>query len=213
MPYAERLQVVWLRAPSGYTEDVAVITMHFSTPSDGPLGNTVRASVETAFNTFMSTTNASQGNYATLSQYRWYDQQVWPVLSPLLRVQAASAFLGAVAAPAIPQQSCSVTLETAHRVRWGRWYVPAYCPTLTAQGRYTTTKVDQLATAAATFVQSAKTAGALPVVWSPKGGKGPPAFAPGTYEPVTGVRVDDIPEVIRSRRWQGSPYRKLVAIT
>lgn len=211
----ERLQVTFERKLPGVIEDVAVITMHFQSVSAGLLDNTIRAAVEAAFGTFWTAYKPYPPTYVELSSYRWYDQQVWPVLSPLLRFTDITNVPATGAAPnGIPQAAQSITLETNFRTRWGRFYLPG--PT-TAQwnsttGRLTTAFVDNTAAAAKTFLDSCKTAGAYPKTWSPAGGKGPPQFFPGDVTSVIGVRCDDINDIIRSRRWQASPYIKHLAL-
>lgn len=217
MATCERLQVTFERKPgAGYTEDVAVCTMHFQSVAAGLLTDTIRSAVESAFGTLWATYKASVAPLVELSSYRWYDQQVWPILSPLLRSNDITNVPGTnAAAPAIPQAAMSITLETNYRKRWGRFYLPGQNPQkwTSGTGRLITSEVDSIVTLAAAFIQSAKTAGAYPKVWSPKGGVGPPAYVAGDVTSVINVRGDDIVDIVRRRRWQSAPYHKVIAIT
>lgn len=215
MAYAERLQVKFERKPAGYLEDVAVITSHWTNNADAALTNTQRAAVETAFGTLWTTWKTMVHPYVELAEYRWYDQQVYPTLSPLLRATDIANVAGASGASSgmPPQVACSITLETDYRKRWGRMYLPITSSGVTAtNGRLTSANVDTLAAAAKTFFDSATTGGAYPKVWSPKGGVGPPAFAAGDILSVRSIRVDDVLDIVRRRRWQAGPYRKILAL-
>lgn len=214
MPY-ERLQIKFSRTPAGYQEDPAVITMHFTSATTGLLNDTIRQACETAFVTWWTGYKTTVPPYTVLDEFRWYDQQVWPTPSPLLRVSDITNAPGTAPENAPPPQlAVSVTLQTSSRARWGRFYMPG----LTSQsytnpsGRLLTTRVDAIASGAKTFLDACKTAGAIPNVWSPRGGTGPPAFAAGTALPVSALRVDDIMDIVRSRRWQSNPYRSILSL-
>ena len=211
MAYAERFQVKFERAPTGYAEDVDVLTIHFRQATGIGLDATIRANVQTAFGTFWSSYKTRVHDFVALTEYRWYDQRVHPTLSPLIQSTAVTPVPGtASASQALPPQiATSVTLMNDVRRRWGRFYLPFTNPSdLTALGRMDTSDVDAICDLALTFLQAADSAGAVPVVWSPRGGVGPPTFAAGDLLDVTKVRVDDILDVVRSRRWQSLPYRK-----
>lgn len=211
----ERLQIEFKREVATYTEDDAVITMHFASLADGLLNDTIRQAVEARFITFW---NAVKGAFPTSTKvdaFRWYDQQVWPTLSPLLRSSDITDSAGTNSnAPLPPQIATSVTLETERRARWGRFYLPSTSSdTLNlGTGRLTVSTVDSIAQSATTFIQGARTDGAKMYVWSPRGGKGPPAFSAGDGLLVLRVRVDDIFDVVRRRRWQSAPYRKILPV-
>jgi hypothetical protein len=215
MAYAERLQVKFERAPSGFSEDVDVVTLHFRQLTGVGLDSVIREDVEDAFGTFWASWKTKCHSWLSLSEYRWYDQLVWPTPSPVIRVTDVTNVPGTSTATSAmpPQVATTVTLETQYRKRWGRFFLP--CTTNIATdntGRMDTGVVDSLATAAKTFLDACVTAGAQPVVWSPRGGVGPPAFAAGDLLDVTGIRVDSIMDTMRKRRWQSLPYRKILAL-
>lgn len=211
----ERLQVTFARTIAGYTEDPAVITIHFQSATGTLLTDPIRQAVEGHFQTFWGAFSSRMPAVHALDQYRWYDQQVWPTKSPLLRANDIVNVPGTATASQFPPQlSISCTLATATRARWGRFYMPPLTngELASTNGRLITSVVDTLATALQTFLQAAKTAGAVPVVWSPRGGAGPPAFSAGATLPVTSCRIDDIYDIVRSRRWQSGPYRKILPV-
>lgn len=211
-----RLQVTYLRTPAQHEEDVAVTTHHFSDAAGGLLGTTEMATVEAAYGTFWNTVKVKVPPYVVPAEFRWYDQQVWPTPSPLLRVTSAPLTPGTALGTVLPPQCCcSITNQTGVRARWGRFYLPAIAAAslVPDTGRIAMAEVDAIATAYSTFVFTCRAGNAFPVVWSPRGGKGPPPFSAGTTLPVTSIRVDDIVDIVRSRRWQDSPYHHVVPIT
>lgn len=195
---------------------MAVVTTHWQNTTGGLLGAPEMANVEAAFGTFWQTFKVYAPPYVVPEQFRWYDQQVWPTHSPLLRVTPATSSPGTGTGTALPPQNAvSVTLQTSIRRRWGRFYMPGpMSANITSnEGRITTPNVDVIATAAHQMLSTLKAQFVVPVVWSPRGGKGPPPFSGGEVLPVTGVRVDDVVDVVRRRRWQDSPYHKVLALT
>lgn len=210
-----RVQISWLRTPLNKEEDVAVVTMHFQSTTGGLLDAGPMNSVEAAWGTFWGQMQAYGAPYLLPKEFRWYDQQVWPTKSPLLRVTPWNGSPGVATGAILPPQcACSVTLQTSARPRWGRFYLPwsSSASLDSGSGRINTSHVDQVANTCEAFLATCKTSGAIPVVWSPKGGKGPPPFSAGEVLPVTTVRVDDIVDIIRSRRWQDKPYHKVVTV-
>jgi hypothetical protein len=150
-----------------------------------------------------------------LDEFRWYDQRVWPEASPPLRVTPVTPSAGTGSIDMLPSQvSCSITEQTGTRRRWGRFYMPG--PTGGAidpgNGRWTTATVDGIAGWALTLYNGLRATATKPVVYSPRGGVGPPAFPAGDTLPVTYIRVDSIPDIVRSRRQQDAIYRKLFVL-
>lgn len=195
---------------------MAVVTLHFSSPTGQLLTQTQMDAVVTRFQTYWQYWAPNMSETIALDQFRYYDQQVWPTKSPLLYVRDVTDYPGTSTAQELPpQMAMSQTLETLTRKRWGRFYMPA--PTVTAitqnSARITTAIVDAATVVLRDFIQGCKTDGAIPHVWSPRGGSGPPPFAAGSTENVTGVRMDDILDVVRRRRWQDAPYKVRYTIT
>jgi len=210
-----RLQVSFLRTPGSHEEDVAVMTMHFQDAAGQLLTGAQMEAVEGQWTTFWTPLSDWVHPYVVPEQFRWYDQQVWPTLSPLLRVTPATLGPGTSVGGALPPQcAMSITFQTMHRKRWGRFYFPGLTITAlnAAEGRVLTTAVNAFADQGAALVRNCRTNGANPVVWSPRGGKGPPIFAAGDVELITSVRADDIVDIVRRRRWQDSPYHHVVPV-
>lgn len=210
------LHVSFLRTPGSHDEDVAVITTHWHGQTGGLPSTTEMGLVESAFGTFWNAYKVYAPAYVVPEQFRWYDQQVWPTLSPLLRVTPATSSPGTGTGSCLPPQNAvSITLQTANRKRWGRFYMPGpmVANVSSAEGRITTPNVDAIATAAHQMIQSLKSTSIQAVVWSPRGGKGPPPFSGGDTMDVTGIRVDDVVDIVRRRRWQDSPYHRVIPLT
>lgn len=210
------MQVQFKRTVSGFTEDMAVVTGHFQSATGQLLNQTQMNAVAARFQTWWQVWVPLVSSLNILDQFRFYDQQVWPTKSPLLQVNDVSDFPGTATGQELPPQiAVSCTLETATRRRWGRFYMlaPNTGSITDNAARLNTTVLNTLAQALRDYVQGCKTDGAIPVVWSPRGGSGPPPFAAGATEPVTGVRMDDILDVVRRRRWQDAPTRVRYTIT
>jgi hypothetical protein len=103
-----------------------------------------------------------------------------------------------------PQVACSVTEITAVRRRWGRFYLPwpAADRIDGVTGRYKSDWVDLIAAAAKTL-------------YTPIEGDWRPVVY-GEPDPhildIESIRVDDVPDIIRTRRWRQSTYRKTLNI-
>jgi hypothetical protein len=87
------------------------------------------------------------------------------------------------------------------------WPAPDTNSLASTNGRLKTIVVDDLHTQLHAMLQNIIVNTVIPCVWSPKGGKGPPVFLPGEHQDVIATRMDDILDVMRSRRWQDNPYR------
>lgn len=234
-----KLQWRFSRAPSGGTvEDQDVITFHFLKTSAGAPGTWVDgtdlAAVESAANTYFSTWAAMNPSFFHSDQYRWYKDgpAFWELNdagtayvpipgNPAIRVtevDTAGSQGGTTSSP--PQVACAVTEKTSRRANWGRYYLPIMSPAVTTiEGRLTTAQCDSLVAGAVTFYNACRAANVTPVVWSipkpertTKGGGTLPA-QPGTAFEVLSIQVDNIFDIIRSRRYAGPTYRKVTALT
>lgn len=95
-----------------------------------------------------------------------------------------------------PQVSCAVSEVTNRRRSWGRFYVPWIANTAAPGGRLSNAACGIIAGAAATLLATASNW--EPIVYSKK--------APYAL-PVLQVRVDNVPDIIRTRRWRAATYR------
>lgn len=211
-----KAQVRWGRnggAAAG-TDD-AVTTHHFlklaaGVPSDAWVAADFIAA-ETALTAFWDAIKASFNATTTLKQIRWYRVDPDVALSgPPVRVVdpaiAGGGTAGAGQSP--PQVAISVTEKTSSPKNWGRFYLPAPLDTHATQfGRIGATFHTDLANAADVMYEAFVTASIPAVVYSKakparetSGGTDLPAQAATAFG-VTSIQVDDLYDVIRSRRW------------
>jgi hypothetical protein len=118
-----------------------------------------------------------------------------------------------------PQVAISVTEKAGSKLHWGRFYLPN--PIVGASGTYgrlETTYATAIANATDTMYEALKTAALHPVVYrrplpvrTKVNGVELPA-RPGTAWSVTDIQIDDVFDVIRSRRWKYPALRTQRAI-
>jgi hypothetical protein len=99
-----------------------------------------------------------------------------------------------------PQVASSITFRTGVRRSWGRTYLPIGNNFATT-GRLGSTTVDNIATTMDVLVKAAATADFYLVVYSSHLNS---ALA------VEAVEVDDVPDIIRRRRFKVQTYRKII---
>lgn len=109
-----------------------------------------------------------------------------------------------------PQVSCCVTEETASRRHWGRFYLPTPGGSVSAtNGRFSNAEVDAVGQAASTMYAVMYGGQYIPVVpttWSGKS-KSTPGAATRTLQNVLANHVDDVPDIIRRRRYREPLHR------
>lgn len=232
-----KLTVSWRRTPSvGVVQDADQCTFHFLNLTDGDPDDTwIDAdftAVEGAFDTFWTYLKSNWYPPETiLSEYLW--RKDGPAfrphgssLSPTVRVVPKSV-AGATGTTSIlpPQASMTVTEVTAAtfvasgvgvpghaegtgrtqtRNRWGRFYLPAMLAGSTLDGRFTSTACDGVSLAVQAFYNTCVAADIIPVMYSP---------TTGSAWSITAVHVDDIVDVVRSRRYVTPITRSPRAIT
>jgi len=108
----------------------------------------------------------------------------------------------------------TITEITSMQRHWGRFYLPApIASSLDADGRILTAKVDQILTAAHTLYTNSLYDSYVPVVWSiqkpdrPKANGGTLPAAPAVAYQVGSLQMDNLFDVIRSRRWEFPTYK------
>lgn len=235
-PYELRkLQVSWKRTPTvGVAQDPAMCTFHFLNLTGGDPDATWTdadfVSVETAFDAFWTTIKPKFDAELKLAEYLWRKdgpafRPHGAALSPTVRV-VPRAVVGtdATARPMPPQCALSVTEVTAasfmvsgvgvpgdaegtgrtqRRNRWGRFYLPPIGSTWTTDGRPVASVCTAVSDAVKTMYNACVAAGLIPVMYSP---------TTGSAWSVTEVHVDDIFDVIRSRRYITPTTRAINAI-
>lgn len=219
-----RLEVHWSRTPTlGVAQDDDICTFHFLNLTAGaPDASWVEAdyaAVEQAVDVFW---DAIGGNYdaeTRLTEYIWRAdgpayKPFGSSLSPVLRATARSTTgTAGIAAMLPPQVACSVTEvtdakytafgvgvpgsapgtgRTQVRNRWGRFYLPAMITGALDDGRFAPGTCAQVSGAVQAMYNTLVAADLIPVMYSPTTGH---AWS------ITQVHVDDIADVVRSRRY------------
>lgn len=234
-----KLQWRLSRAPSGGTiEDVDVMTFHFIKATGGVAGTyndaTDLAAVETSTNTLTTTLKAFWPTFMHSDQYRWYKDgpafykapdagqpYYIPVGdNPAIRItEVDTAGTGSGNANA-PQLAMSVTEVTSQRKHWGRFYVPTPVSTvLSTDGRIPSGNVTTILQAVVDHYNRCRTASMVPVVFSiqkpdrPKKPSGTLAASPATAYEVLSLQMDDLFDVIRSRRYSQPTVKPRTALT
>lgn len=222
-----KLQWRLSRAPSARVEDVDVMTFHFLKVSGGVpttwADGTDLPALETLVNNYWTAIAGRFPSFMHSDQFRWYrDGPAFYTLNsggtayvpigdnPAVRVTEVDVAGTAAAAPWLPPQSAiTITERTSSRKHWGRFYLPAIgSGSVTNDGLVAAATFTSLLGGAVTFYNAARAASMLPVVWSiqkpvrPKASGGTlPAVGAAAYE-ITSLQMDDIIDVIRSRRYQ-----------
>lgn len=236
----EMRKLMWRlsRTPAtGGTEDVDVCTFHFLKVAAGsPVAwtdSTDLPALETLLGNYWGSLKANYSTFIHSDQYRWYkdgpafyelrDGVYKPLLSgnPAIRVQEVDVpGTSGITTVLPPQSAISVTEKTESRHNWGRWYLPAATSGICdAAGRILAVTVGQMLGYAVTFYNAARAAGYQPVVWSiqkperpKKNGDVLPEQPARAYE-VLSLQMDDLFDVIRSRRWDTSVTKTNTVLT
>jgi len=210
-----KLQVVFSYAggsPGG--EDSRVVTFHFVKLSAGAPVDTWAAAdfiaMETAFDTYWASLKDGALSTLTHAQYRWYKAgpNDVPPQAPVRVVDRA--ITGTATATGgqkqIPQCAISVTEKTSIRKAWGRVYWPLNYAPIGDAGRLIGSFQTIMANATDVFYEAALSGSTPIVVYSAakperltKAKKTLPAIGARAIT-VDETQVDDIPDVIRSRR-------------
>lgn len=183
-------------------EDDAVFTSHWVADLGfaGSMTDTDRIAATTKIKTFWTAIANYVSNQAVLREVRWYElDDAAPHAAHFVTSKPiTSGGAGGTGTACPPQVACSVTFKTAQRKNWGRFYVPSLTTTsLSTNGYFSTALVTAFANAGAALAGSAT--GPYLVVWSKTRSE---AMRPST------VRVDDVPDVIRRRRFTTTTFRK-----
>lgn len=161
--------------------------------------------LETAILAWWTTIKTMVGGGLSLQEIRWY--RIGPGITPpnpVIRVLpvgvAATGAFGSVP----PQVACSITFRTASRKSWGRSYLPIHAfagSSDMSSGRFSNSYVDSVAGATNTLVTSAASSDFYLVVYSK---------TKNALLNVESVEVDNVPDVVRRRRWKTATYKKIL---
>jgi len=235
-----KLQWRLSRAPAGGTlEDVDVMTFHFIKATAGVAGTYVDGTdlpaVETALGTYWTALQPFYANWMHSDQYRWYkDGPAFYTLAtsgppryvpigdnPAIRVTEVDvAGTNATASIASPQTAMTITEKTTSRLHWGRFYLPAPSAGLAdASGRIVAANLATILAATVTFYNACRAAQMVPVVWSiqkperPKKPSGTLPAWPATAFEISSLQMDNLFDVIRSRRYGAPTVKTVTALT
>lgn len=230
-----KLTTSWSRTPTvGVVQDADMCTFHFLNLTggdpDATWTTTDYTTVETAFDTYWTAIKSLFTGVTKLSELAWRAdgpefRPFGDSLSPTLRITPRSVAGAAIAGEMLPPQ-CAMTVtevtestflahgvgvpgkapgtgRTQLRNRWGRFYLPAMHPSAVIDGRFSTAACTQVANATRTFYNACVTAQIIPVMYSP---------TTGNCWSVTELHVDDIVDVVRSRRYDTPVTRTPVSI-
>lgn len=229
-PFLRKLHVSFTRQSSGsMAEDVAVATFHLAKNVSGePDTNWVTGdytAAEALFNTWWGTLKTLYGgstsSFTKLRDYRWYRTGPgFPVSGPPVRITVMNTAASSATQSLPPQVSMNLSEHVLLRKHWGRFYLPA--PITTAMdnyGRISSTTITTVLGATVTLYNGLRTANLIPVVYSvakparvTKRGIHLPAQPARAYA-VQSIVMDDIADVIRSRRFSTPITRTETALT
>jgi len=219
-----RAQYVFDNNLSVVNADQAIFTVDFLNYTNGAIDNTwtqadfdVVQNNVSQFITSLSVRIAARWTWTTARYYRmiftkqpvtpqppgYVDKPFEDSGAPLATYTPGVAMTGT--GSNIDQFACSITEETPLRGHWGRFYLPTLAAgQLGSNGRLTTVAVDTICTDWNLCLSGLANAGFYTVVPNTQN-RGQPIRA---LSNVTGVHVDDVPDVIRRRRPKYVGYKK-----
>lgn len=219
-----KLTVAWSRTPTvGVVQDRDQCTFHFVNLTDGDPDATWTdadfVTVENAMDAFWSGIKEHFAPELSLSEYAWRKdgpafRPFGDALSPTVRiVPRTTPGIAVGGRPLPPQCAVSVTEVTAAsfivhgvgvpgqaagtgrtqmRNRWGRFYLPAPMSEETTDGRYTVAFLSDVANGVKECYDACANADIVPVMYSP---------TTGSSWSIDSIHIDDIVDVVRSRRY------------
>jgi hypothetical protein len=212
MPHWHKAVITWTRTqPSGLAEDKIQVGFDLlRNDISGPTDTWVTAdftAAEARFLTWLTSVNGYVPNYVVKDSIRWYRRHFNPLTEtkpfahsgPPVRVLSVSAAAGGGGGTGPPQLAMSVTERTALPRHWGRFYLPTDPAAITAStnGRFSSSAMTAIGNATDTLYEGLHTDHFNVCVPCTQLDKQPVRALLG----VTQLAVDDIPDVIRRRRW------------
>lgn len=206
MTHVNLAHVVQNREGLDANEDVAIITMHFR-GAEGLLPDSVidmddgrRSTAVGKIDEYLSALAPLFPTDVFWERVDWFN--VKPDGTPGgARIDSYPLSVGgsAVGGALPPQIAVSVTLKTAVRKNWGRWYLPSIATSrITNKGRLDQTYGQLVADQTLDLAARAPDSTTVLTVWSPT--------ERTRHDPQT-VQVDDIMDVIRSRRYGAALFK------
>lgn len=184
----------------------AMYGCHWVNLTSGELDHTWTTSdfttVENAMSFFWGAQASKLNTETRLEEVRWYrfGPGIFPP-NPPVRIYAYPTPPVGAGGTAPHQVASTVTLRTALRRHWGRFYLPVSAGMFTgAGGQLTSANVDSIAGSVDTLFDTTSAAGIVPVVWDRNR---------RIAASVTAYEVDSIPDIIRRRRVKTPTYRNI----
>lgn len=184
--------------------NMAVTTHDWEWISEDPITSSSYEAVEELYDDFFLAITNYLATNTYIRGYRWSQwKDGFTGTDPSFRFASRSQARGTSGSLLPPQVSCAVTEETDIRRRWGRFYLPFIAATVNDSGRFSTTMCDAVGAAAVTLLEGVESEWRHVTVSSLE-----PHVLPTRF-----VRVDDVPDVIRSRRWAAPTHRYRAAVS
>lgn len=181
-------------------DDVEVTTTHWRWDGSGDPGPSDFAIVEARLDGFWDAIKAGRTTNITVREHRWYPAVVPPGSpGPTLHVTASGIVGTSTASLLPPQVATTLTFITDVRRRWGRFYIGGLTTVLnSSSGRVNAGDCSEIAVAGAEAFFNSATNWRVQVFGAP---------TPNSL-PVRSVRVDDVWDIMRSRRYGGATVRE-----
>jgi len=227
-----RVQLEWsLSGPNVLNEDVRVCTFHLVKLVGGLPSPDWQAAdfgaIEVAFTTWWNSLKVWYSSGLSWSNISFYKEGP-DLVPPQPPVYANPQSIPGTAIQSLPPQvALSVTEIAGQKKNWGRFYLPAPAtagagasgPTMTDAGRPTTALLTAVADATDTLYETCANGGRPFVIYRaklaadrPHSGSTPLPERPANAQTVESLQVDDVWDVIRSRRYETPMLRVQRAI-
>lgn len=165
------------------------------------------AAVEAAIQGLWSGNTASFSTGVRLVEHRWYPYGPGYVgtksapIPPARVTTLATPIVGAASGAWVRQVGSTITLRTALRRHWGRFYLPVSSSGATTNGQFPSATVDALAAAARSmFTTPESSQGISPVIYDK---------VHHQVLGVTAIEMDSVPDIQRRRRPRDPGYKKI----
>jgi len=203
------VQLVFDRQNLSPNEDVAVMTCHirqveFGIPDVFPIGDQGRNDFISNVATWWGVVKAHMTQHITFREMRFYDVPTTPGadMGEPVKVQAVAEAATGTSGALPPQVSLSITFRTDKRKTWGRFYLPGPARSLCSDtGRIDSAAADSILNATHALTSRASSGGSL-TVFSRK---------EWTHHDPQLIQIDDIFDVIRTRRYREPHFRKTLS--
>ena len=205
MPGVMLAQVRWddVTDPSA---DTAITTHHYEIPVT-PSGPNDYTSFVIEFTNWFTNVDAYISTDILISEIRFYEMSTATPgePGPAVFVQPLALAGSSLEKRCPPQVAMSVSERTAVRARWGRFYIPGLVTTVCAfDGRFDNAIVTEVATHTESLYEAMRDTGREFCSYR---------RSDGTYQLVKAIVVDNVPDVIRRRRFSTTTFRDIRDVT